>query len=119
MMHLLRCPLQSFTSLQAQAVCSRKTVMCCVCPAQMNGSVQDELQEMILQLLALKAPLLKEQWGVTISDGRLHTLPVLVAGYTPDMDALPEFLVSLAVDVSWDNAERRLTDVAQVCFLMC
>ena len=69
---------------------------------------------MILQLLELKAPLLQEEWAIHISGGRLHTLPRLLAGHVPDMDALPEFLVALAVDVAWDDAAARLSDVASV-----
>lgn len=74
---------------------------------------------MIMQLLAMKAPLLRDCWAITVSEGGRHlmTLPQLIAGYAPDTDSLPEFLISLAVDVNWDNEAACLVDIGKVLWL--
>ena len=77
--------------------------------------MQEELQAMILELLSLKAPYLRDTWGVRIEGGYLHALPQLIAGYCPDMDAVPDFLVRLAVEVEWSEGEAaRLRDIPRV-----
>jgi DNA mismatch repair protein MLH1 len=80
------------------------------------AAVQDELQVMIVELLNLKAAYLKQWWGIDIRDGAMHTLPLLIAGYCPDLDALPEFLIALAAEVEWTDERARIQDISQVCW---
>jgi DNA mismatch repair protein Mlh1 C-terminus len=78
--------------------------------------LQEELRDMIVQLLAMKAPQLRDLWAIDVqADGsRLAAVPALVGCYKPDADALPELLVSLAVDVDWEDEKRCLVDMATV-----
>ena len=55
------------------------------------------------------------QGGAQPAHLRLAALPVLLEGHTPDVDALPEFLVQLAVEVEWGSEETRFQGVAAVC----
>lgn len=52
------------------------------------------------ELLKQKAEMLDECFCIHIDgEGNLTRLPVVLDQYTPDMDHLPEFLLSLANDV--------------------
>lgn len=52
--------------------------------------------------------MLSEYFGLEITpEGGLASLPVLLEQYTPDMDRLPSFLLSLATDVQWDWSDER------------
>lgn len=51
--------------------------------------------------------MLDEYFSITVSDdGRLEALPLLLKGYTPDLDRLPQFLMALAHRVVWDDEKR-------------
>lgn len=53
------------------------------------------------ELLKQKAEMLEEYFCINIDqDGNLMRLPVILDQHTPDMDRLPEFLLSLGNDVS-------------------
>jgi hypothetical protein len=79
-----------------------------------HTAVQEELQAMIGELLGLKSEYLQKFWGIGIRDGAVHQLPQLIAGYCPDLDALPEFLIALAVEVEWTEEAARIHDIPQV-----
>lgn len=54
------------------------------------------------ELLKQKAVMLEEYFGIHIDDhGNLSRLPVILDQYTPDMDRIPEFVLSLGNDVSF------------------
>lgn len=51
--------------------------------------------------------MLDEYFSVSISaDGHLEAIPLLLKGYTPDLDRLPQFLLSLAHRAVWDNEKQ-------------
>lgn len=51
--------------------------------------------------------MLDEYFSVAISDdGRLESIPLLLKGYTPDLDRLPHFLLCLAHRVAWDDEKE-------------
>lgn len=65
------------------------SVCCFVFACQMNT-----------ELLKQKAEMLEEYFCINIDqEGNLMRLPVLLEQHTPDMDHVPEFLLSLANDV--------------------
>ena len=52
------------------------------------------------ELFKNKSEMLLEYFGIHIDEeGNLLKLPVILDQYTPDMDRLPEFLLSLGNDV--------------------
>lgn len=56
--------------------------------------------QMNTELLKDKAELLEEYFCIYIdSHGNLSRLPVILDQYTPDMDRIPEFVLSLGNDV--------------------
>jgi DNA mismatch repair protein MLH1 len=65
-------------------------------------------------LLISKAPLLEEYFSVVIDvdEGTLKALPVLVAGHTPALEALPAFLLSLCRKVNWEDEMECFRTVA-------
>lgn len=54
---------------------------------------------MNIELLKEKEDMLEDYFGIKMEDGCLIRLPVILDQYVPDMDRLPEFLLSLANDV--------------------
>lgn len=52
------------------------------------------------KLLKDKAEMLREYFCIHIDEQKLSKLPVILDQYTPDMDHVPEFMLSLANDVS-------------------
>ena len=65
-------------------------------------------------LLAEKAPMLREYFGVDIDEasGSLLGLPVLVEGFEPDLSLLPEFVFALAHEVDWTEEKACFRTVA-------
>jgi hypothetical protein len=58
--------------------------------------------QMNTELLKQKAVMLEEYFGIHIDDlGNISRLPVILDQYTPDMDRIPEFVLSLGNDVSY------------------
>lgn len=57
--------------------------------------------QMNTDLLKQKATMLEEYFGINVDDqGNISRLPVILDQYTPDMDRIPEFVLSLGNDVS-------------------
>jgi DNA mismatch repair protein Mlh1 C-terminus len=54
---------------------------------------------MNIELLKEKEDILEDYFGIKMEDGCLIRLPVVLDQYVPDMDCIPEFLLSLANDV--------------------
>lgn len=53
-------------------------------------------------LLKQKAEILDDFFGIHIDEhGNISRLPVILDQYTPDMDRIPEFVLSLGNDVSY------------------
>lgn len=54
---------------------------------------------MNIELLKEKEVMLEDYFGIKMEDGCMIRLPVILDQYIPDMDRIPEFLLSLANDV--------------------
>lgn len=56
--------------------------------------------------------MLDEYFSLLInSDGRLESLPLLLKGYTPELDRLPHFLLCLATRVNWSVEKTCFQDI--------
>ena len=68
----------------------------------------------VADLLAEKAPMLREYFAVDIDEETrtLTGLPVLVEGHTPPTSRLPEFVLSLAHEVEWEEEKGCFRTVA-------
>ncbi|KAJ6744762.1 DNA MISMATCH REPAIR PROTEIN MLH PMS MUTL [Salix purpurea] len=65
-----------------------------------NEDLREKIAEMNTELLKDKAELLEEYFCIYIdSHGDLSRLPVILDQYTPDMDRIPEFVLSLGNDL--------------------
>ena len=67
----------------------------------------------VADMLAEKAPMLREYFAVDIDEETkaLTGLPALVEGHTPPTSRLPEFVLSLAHEVEWEEEKG--------CFRSC
>uniref|UniRef100_A0A7N0TB33 DNA mismatch repair protein S5 domain-containing protein n=1 Tax=Kalanchoe fedtschenkoi TaxID=63787 RepID=A0A7N0TB33_KALFE len=69
-----------------------------------NDDLKEKITETSTELLKQNAEMLDEYFCVHIDeDGNLSRLPVVLDQYTPDMDRLPEFILTLANDIEWEN----------------
>lgn len=69
-----------------------------------NNDLKERIAEMNTALLKEKSELLDEYFSIHIdSTGNLARLPVILDQYTPDMDRVPEFVLSLGNDINWDD----------------
>ncbi|KAK1276725.1 DNA mismatch repair protein MLH1 [Acorus gramineus] len=65
------------------------------------------------ELLMQKAEMLLEYFCIQIDEqGNLLRLPVILDQYTPDMDHLPEFMLSLGNDVDWEDEKECLQTIS-------
>lgn len=66
----------------------------------------------IADMLAEKAPMLREYLAIVIDDERnISGLPHMLDGYAPEIGKLPDFILSLAEDVDWSDEKE--------CFRTC
>ncbi|KAJ3554935.1 hypothetical protein NM688_g2846 [Phlebia brevispora] len=69
-----------------------------------SGLSQDQVVDLIFDRLMNTRPMLREYFHTEISDdGLLETLPLLLKGYTPNLDKLPLFLMRLGPQVNWTS----------------
>ena len=73
----------------------------------------------VAELLLEKADMLREYFGLEfekVGDGivSLVSLPVLLEGFTPDLNLLPEFILKLAHSVEWGEEKSCFRTVAGV-----
>ena len=62
-----------------------------------NGTDRQKLYDLLMD----KREMVDEYFSLAISDeGAVETLPMLLRGYTPNLDRLPECLLCLAARVS-------------------
>nr|CAD1824525.1 unnamed protein product [Ananas comosus var. bracteatus] len=84
-------------------------------PADENDDLKQKIAELNTELLKQKAEMLEEYFCINIDqDGNLMRLPVILDQHTPDMDRLPEFLLSLGNDVDWENEKECFQTVSAV-----
>lgn len=78
-----------------------------------NEDLREKIAEMNTELLKDKAELLEEYFCICIdSHGNLSRLPVILDQYTPDMDRIPEFVLSLGNDVDWEVEKNCFQTIA-------
>ncbi|XP_040379646.1 DNA mismatch repair protein MLH1 isoform X1 [Oryza brachyantha] len=72
-----------------------------------------EIAEVNTEILKENAEMVNEYFSIHIDhDGKLTRLPVVLDQYTPDMDRLPEFMLTLGNDVTWDDEKECFRTVA-------
>ncbi|CAL1373770.1 unnamed protein product [Linum trigynum] len=77
----------------------------------------DELKQNIAklnsELLKEKMEMLEEYFGISInSEGYLSMLPVILDQHTPDMDRIPDFLLTLGNDIEWLDEKNCFQGIA-------
>ncbi|XP_016943459.3 DNA mismatch repair protein Mlh1 [Drosophila suzukii] len=66
-----------------------------------------ELAASAAEVLLKKAPIMREYFGLRISEeGNVESLPSLVAQHRPNVAHLPVYLLRLATDVDWEHEAR-------------
>ncbi|XP_057994845.1 DNA mismatch repair protein MLH1 isoform X3 [Hevea brasiliensis] len=69
-----------------------------------NDDLKEKIAEMNTELLKEKAEMLEEYFCIYIdSHGNLSRLPVILDQHMPDMDRIPELVLSLGNDVNWED----------------
>nr|XP_018261347.1 DNA mismatch repair protein MLH1 [Kwoniella dejecticola CBS 10117]OBR83505.1 DNA mismatch repair protein MLH1 [Kwoniella dejecticola CBS 10117] len=67
----------------------------------------DDVVQDIFDLLMEKKEMIDEYFSLSISDeGQIETLPMLLKGYTPNLDRLPHFLLCLGTQVNWESEKE-------------
>ncbi|XP_078433529.1 MUTL-homolog 1 isoform X2 [Wolffia australiana] len=78
-----------------------------------NQDFRELVAEMNIDLLKQKREMLQEYFCIHIDEqGNLLKLPVILDQYNPDMDRVPEFLLSLGNDVEWDEEKACFRTIA-------
>ncbi|PKU82004.1 DNA mismatch repair protein MLH1 [Dendrobium catenatum] len=78
-----------------------------------NDAFRKKISEMNTDLLMKKAELLDEYFSIHIDEQQnLTRLPVVLDQHTPDMDHVPEFLLSLGNDVVWTSEKECFQTIA-------
>lgn len=71
-----------------------------------DGS-KDEIARLNAKILLTKAQMLREYFSFDINtDGNVCTIPIILDQFMPDMDRLPQFLLSLGNCVDWDSEKE-------------
>lgn len=72
-----------------------------------NDVENREIAEVNTEILKQNAEMINEYFSIHIDqDGNLTRLPVVLDQYTPDMDRLPEFVLTLGNDVTWEDEKE-------------
>ncbi|KAG0493193.1 hypothetical protein HPP92_004187 [Vanilla planifolia] len=78
-----------------------------------NDDFMKKIAEMNTEMLLRKAELLDEYFSIHIDQQQnLTRLPVVLDQHTPDMDHVPEFLLSLGNDVDWNSEKECFQTIA-------
>ncbi|OWT39120.1 DNA mismatch repair protein MLH1 [Cryptococcus neoformans Bt1] len=71
------------------------------------GLEVESVVDYIASLLRDRQEMLDEYFSLLITEnGKVETLPMLLKGYTPNLDRLPHFLLCLGTQVDWDNEKE-------------
>jgi len=72
-----------------------------------NEEEKLEIAEVNSKILKENAEMINEYFSIHVDqDGNLTRLPVVLDQYTPDMDRLPEFVLTMGNDVTWDDEKE-------------
>ncbi|XP_057453907.1 DNA mismatch repair protein MLH1 [Lotus japonicus] len=78
-----------------------------------DDEFKEKIAEMNTELLKQKVEMLEEYFGIHIDEhGNISRLPVILDQYTPDMDRIPEFALSLGNDVDWEDEKNCIQAVS-------
>jgi DNA mismatch repair protein MLH1 len=50
--------------------------------------------------------MIDEYFSINVTSGIVSSIPLLLKGYTPNLDRLPHFLLCLATRVDWEDEKR-------------
>ncbi|BEJ16863.1 hypothetical protein CspHIS471_0602640 [Cutaneotrichosporon sp. HIS471] len=75
-------------------------------PLADHGLGVDEVVDKCTALLMSKADMVDEYFSLSLTDGKVNSLPLLLKGYTPNLDRLPHLLLCLATRVDWDDEKE-------------
>eukprot|EP00249_Psilotum_nudum_P013294 c24267_g1_i1 orf=344-2536(-) len=70
-----------------------------------DGS-KDGIAKLNTSILMKKAEMLREYFSFDMDEGNICTIPLILDQYTPDMDRLPQFVLSLGNCVDWDTEKE-------------
>ncbi|CEL63269.1 DNA mismatch repair protein Mlh1 OS=Mus musculus GN=Mlh1 PE=2 SV=2 [Rhizoctonia solani AG-1 IB] len=74
---------------------------------QKAGLDPEKIGDKIIRILTNRREMLEEYFGIQISeDGLVQSLPLLLPGYTPNIDLLPVFLMHLGPRVDWKSEKN-------------
>ncbi|ONM09862.1 DNA mismatch repair protein MLH1 [Zea mays] len=72
-----------------------------------NDEEKLEIAEANSKILKENAEMINEYFSIHVDhDGNLTRLPVVLDQYTPDMDRLPNFVLTMGNDVTWDDEKE-------------
>ncbi|CAK9779590.1 DNA mismatch repair protein MutL [Cutaneotrichosporon oleaginosum] len=72
-------------------------------PLAEHGLAVDEVVAKCTALLLSKADMIDEYFSLSFAEGEVRSLPILLKGYTPNLDRLPHLLLCLATRVDWED----------------
>ncbi|WWD02458.1 hypothetical protein V865_000497 [Kwoniella europaea PYCC6329] len=71
------------------------------------GLEVDDVVETIYNLLMDKKEMIDEYFSLSISSqGAIETIPMILKGFTPNLDRLPHFLLCLGTRVNWESEKE-------------
>ncbi|WRT68276.1 uncharacterized protein IL334_005252 [Kwoniella shivajii] len=71
------------------------------------GLTVAEVVKSIADLLMGKKDMIDEYFSLNINDqGKVETIPMILKGYTPNLDRLPHFLLCLGTQVDWESEKE-------------
>ncbi|XP_026476926.1 DNA mismatch repair protein Mlh1 isoform X2 [Ctenocephalides felis] len=70
-----------------------------------DGDKQD-LASKVEYLLTEKSPMLSEYFSLTIENGHIKTLPMILENFIPEIGQLPMYILRLATEVDWDTEKE-------------
>lgn len=74
---------------------------------QCTGLGKTDITKVVVDIVQSKSGLLQEYFHLGISEkGLVETLPLLLKGYTPNLDKLPDFLMRLGPEVTWTDEQQ-------------
>ncbi|KAL4222892.1 DNA mismatch repair protein [Mactra antiquata] len=78
---------------------------------------KEDLASYIVSFLKSKSEMLQDYFSMEIDqEGKLHTLPLVLDDYIPDLDRLPMFILRLATEVNWDDEKECFKSFAkEIC----
>ncbi|KAF9967951.1 DNA mismatch repair protein, partial [Mortierella alpina] len=81
-------------------------------PAELKP--KEEIAETVTKQLVSRREMLREYFSVCITDdGQLSALPMMIKGYVPNLDKLPDFLWRLGSEIDWTGEKACFQTLAK------